>query len=168
MSCSVAPMRVVLLIITLALTGLTQFAARAQAPGQNWTQSGMLRCKMNPSIGFIIFGHQSMECRFIPSLPGLAQIYDGALNTVGIDVGVVGAGGLAWAVLAPTSGISAGALAGEYVGASGDVALGAGVGANVLIGGSQRSVALQPVSIEGSVALDVTLGLSALHLRYVP
>jgi len=168
MSRNVASMRVIPLIIAFAVASLASFGATAQGPGQNWTQSGMLRCKMNPSIGFIIFGHQSMECRFIPSLPGLAQIYDGALNTVGIDVGVVGAGGLAWAVVAPTSGISAGALAGEYVGASGDVALGAGVGANVLIGGSQRSVALQPVSIEGSVALDVTLGLSALHLRYVP
>jgi hypothetical protein len=77
------------------------------------------------------------------------------------------AGGLARAVLAPTSGVPAGALAGEYVGASGDVALGAGVGANVLIAGSQRSFALQPVS-EGSVALDVTLGLSVLQSRYVP
>ena len=153
MSRSVAPMRVVPLIIAFAIAGLAPFGARAQAPGQSWTQSGALRCRLNPSIGFIIFGHQSMECRFVPSLPGPPQIYEGALNTVGIDVGVIGGGGLAWAVLAPTSGVAAGALAGEYVGASGDVALGAGVGANVLIGGSQRSFALQPVSIEGSVAL---------------
>jgi hypothetical protein len=109
---------------------MAPFGARAQAPGQKWTQSGMLRCKLNPSIGFVIFGHQSMECRFVPSLPGPQQIYDGALNTVGIEVGVIGAGGLAWGVLAPTSGVSV--LAGEYVGASGDVALGAGVGANVV------------------------------------
>jgi hypothetical protein len=128
----------------------------------------MLRCKINPSIGFVIFGHQSMECRFVSSLPEPQQIYDGALNTVGIDIGIIGEGGLAWAVLAPTGGIPAGALAGEYVGASGDVALGAGIGANVLVGGSQRSIALQPVSVEGSVAMDVTLGLSALKLRYVP
>ena len=168
MSRSVAPMWVVRLIITFVIAGIAPFDAWAQA-GQNWTQSGMLRCKLNPSIGFIIFGHQSMECRFVPSVPGRPlQMYEGALNTVGIDVGVIGAGGLAWAVLAPTLGVSAGSLAGEYVGASGDVALGAGVGANVLIGGSQRSIALHPVSIEGSVALDVTLGLSALQLRYVP
>jgi hypothetical protein len=167
MSHSTTPGRVVPLIIAFVIAGMAPFGAPAQAQGQNWTQSGMLRCKLNPSIGFIIFGHQSMECRFVPSLPGHPQIYEGALNTVGIDVGVIGAGGLAWAVLAPTSGISAGALAGEYVGASGDVALGAGIGANVLIGGSQRSFALQPVSVEGSVALDVTLGLSALQLRYV-
>jgi hypothetical protein len=160
-------MRVVLLIIAFAIASFTPFGAGAQAPGQKWAESGILRCKLNPSIGFIIFGHQSMECRFVPSVPGVPQIYEGALNTVGIDIGVVGTGGLAWAVLAPTSGVPAGALAGEYVGASGDVALGAGVGANVLIGGSQRSFALQPVSVEGSVALNVTLGLSALQLRYV-
>src|SRR5215510_3696218 len=161
---SVAPIWALPLIVAFAIAGLAPFGARAQAPGQNWTQSGMLRCKLNPSIGFVIFGHQSMECLFVPSLSGPPQRYDGALNTVGIDVGVVGTGGLAWAVLAPTSGVSAGALAGEYVGASGDVALGAGIGANVLVGGSQRSFALQPVSVEGSVALDVTLGLSALKL----
>ena len=58
-------------------------------------------------------------------------------------------------------------MLGKYVGASGDIALGPGVGANLLFGGSQRSFALQPLSVEGSVALDVTLGLSALQLRYV-
>jgi len=168
MSRRIGRKRVVPLIIAFAIAGLGSFGAQAQAPGQKWTQSGVLRCRLNPSIGFVIFGHQSMECQFAPSHPGAPQLYQGALNTVGIDIGVVGTGGLAWAVLAPTSGVPAGALAGEYVGASGDIALGAGVGANVLIGGSQRSFALQPVSVEGSVAMDVTLGLSALQLRYVP
>jgi hypothetical protein len=150
-------------------TSAVLFGLGSQAVGQTptWTQSGMLTCKLNPSIGFVIFGHQSMECQFVPSARLPVQIYEGALNTVGIDIGVVGTGGLAWAVLAPTAGVPAGALAGTYVGASGDVALGAGVGANVLIGGSNRSIALQPVSVEGSVAMDVTLGLSALQLRWV-
>ena len=112
--------------------------------------------------------HQSMECQFVPTARGAPQIYEGALNTVGIDIGVVGTGGLAWAVLAPTAGVPAGALAGTYIGASGDIALGPGVGANILVGGSNRSFALQPLSVEGSIALDVTLGLSALQLRWVP
>ena len=72
-------MWVVALLIAFATAGLAPFGARAQAPGQNWTQSGMLRCKLNPSIGFVIFGHQSMECRFVPSVPGAPQIYEGAL-----------------------------------------------------------------------------------------
>ena len=76
------------------------------------------------------------------------------------------AGGvLAWAVFAPTQGIAAGALAGEYVGASGDIGLGLGVGANVLVGGSGRTIALQPLSVEGSVAVNVVLGVSMLKLR---
>jgi Protein of unknown function (DUF992) len=153
----------------LALSAVViAMAGPAASQGPTWTQSGMLSCKLNPSIGFVIFGHQSMECRFVPSLPGPAQFYEGALNTVGIDIGIVGTGGLAWGVLAPTAGIPAGALAGTYVGASGDIALGAGVGANVLVGGSNRSFALQPLSVEGSVALNVTLGLSSLQLRWVP
>jgi len=146
---------------------LVAFTGPASAQTPTWTQTGMLSCKLNPSIGFIIVGHQSMECRFVPSMPGPPQLYEGALNTVGIDIGIIGGGALAWGVLAPSAGVPAGALAGTYVGASGDVALGVGVGANVLVGGSNRSFALQPVSVEGSVALDVTLGLSALQLRSV-
>ena len=153
----------------LALSAaLAAWAGPAASQAPTWTQTGMLSCKLNPSIGFVIFGHQSMECRFVPSVPGPPQFYEGALNTVGIDIGIVGTGGLAWGVLAPTAGIPAGALAGTYVGASGDIAVGAGVGANLLVGGSNRSFALQPLSVEGSVALNVALGLSALQLRWVP
>jgi hypothetical protein len=105
-----------------------------------------------------------MECRFQP-VAGPAQGYEGAINTVGLDLGVSNGGRLAWAVFGPAAGIPNGALAGEYVGASGDVGVGVGVGANVLVGGSNRSVALQPVSLEGSVALNVVAGLSQLKLR---
>jgi hypothetical protein len=143
------------------------FAASASAQAPNWTQAGMLTCKLNPSIGFIIAGHQSMECRFVPSNNTPPQAYEGALNTVGIDLGISAGGILGWAVLAPTIGLPAGALAGEYVGASGDLGIGLGAGANVLIGGSARTVALQPVSLEGSVAINVALGVSALKLRPV-
>jgi len=140
--------------------------ASAQTP-KTWTQVGMLTCKLNPSIGFIIAGHQSMECRYVPSEGGPPQAYEGALNTVGIDIGISAGGVLGWAVLAPTGGIPAGALAGEYVGASGDVGIGIGAGANVLIGGSARTFALQPISLEGSIAVNVALGVSGLKLRPV-
>jgi uncharacterized protein DUF992 len=154
-----------LLLATLVLAALAA-PADAQAPG-SWTQVGVLTCKLNPSIGFIIVGHQSMECSYKPSGPNPPQAYEGAINTVGLDIGVTAGGILAWAVFAPTQGIAAGALAGEYVGASGDIGLGVGVGANVLVGGSGRTVALQPLSVEGSVAVNVTLGVSMLKLRAV-
>jgi hypothetical protein len=155
--------RSLLVILVLAVMGAAP--APAQAPQR--TEAGLLKCKLNPSIGFIIFGHQSMECRFDQPKPYPAQFYEGAINTVGLDVGVAATGILGWTVIAPTIGLEAGALAGEYVGASADAAFGLGVGANVLIGGSGRTISLQPLSLEGSVALEAVAGLSQLKLRAV-
>jgi Protein of unknown function (DUF992) len=155
--------------VLAAFALITMFAvpANAQAPG-NWTQVGMLRCKLNPSIGFIIAGHQSMECRFTQNAPYPPQDYQGALNTVGLDIGITAGGVLGWAVFAPTVGIPAGALAGEYVGASADAGFIVGAGTNVLIGGSGRTFNLQPVSLEGSIAVNAAIGVSGLKLRPAP
>lgn len=157
--------RSTLAILALAVTLVVPAVAQAQS----WTQVGGLACTVNPNIGFIIFGHQPMECRFTPGAPNAApQAYQGAINTVGLDVGITAGSVLGWAVFAPTTGIPAGALAGEYVGATGDLGLGIGAGANVLIGGSARTLALQPLSLQGSVAVNVVLGVSSLKLRPVP
>jgi len=153
------------LVLAISCLLYTLQSGFAQSARPAWTQVGMLSCKLNPSIGFIIAGHQTMECRFTQNPPFPPQAYEGALNTVGLDIGFTAGGVLGWAVLAPTTGAPAGALAGEYVGASGDIGLGLGVGANVLIGGSGRTFALQPVSVEGSVSVNVALGVSALKLR---
>jgi hypothetical protein len=137
-------------------------AVQAQQP---WTQVGSLTCKVSANIGFIIVGHQPMACSFASADSGPPQFYDGAINTVGLDVGVTEGSVLGWGVFAPTKGIAPGALAGEYVGASGDLGFGVGGGANVLVGGSARTFALQPLSLQGSIALNVVLGLSSLKLR---
>ena len=157
-------MHIVRNLLAMLVLAIFVVSAFAQS-GKPWTQVGMLTCKLNPSIGFIIAGHQSMECRYVPGAGGVPQGYEGALNMVGINIGITAGGILNWAVLAPTDGIPAGALAGEYVGASGDVGFIVGVGTNVLMGGSSRTLALQPVSVEGSVGANVALGVSALKLR---
>jgi hypothetical protein len=154
-----------LVIAALALVAAFSLPAKAQTP-QNWVQAGTLGCHVDPSIGFIIIGHQPMDCRYTPANQSLPpQAYDGAINTVGLDLGVSAGSALAWAVFAPTDGLPAGALAGEYVGVSGDLGIGLGAGANVLLGGSGRTIALQPLSLQGSVAINVVLGLSSLKLR---
>ena len=56
-------------------------------------------------------------------------------------------------------------LAGTFAGVTGGAAVGVGVGANVLVGGSDRSIALQPLSIEGSTGLNIALGVAELRLR---
>jgi hypothetical protein len=139
----------------------------AQSP-VSWIKVGGLNCTMSPTIGLLVVEEQEVNCRFIPNGYYPSEHYVGTIGTVGIAVGVVGGGMLAWAVYMPTQGPSEGSLAGTYAGASGDIDVGVGVGANALWGGSGRSVALQPISVEGSVGLDVTLGVSALTLRWVP
>ncbi|MGB8587022.1 MAG: DUF992 domain-containing protein, partial [Pseudolabrys sp.] len=103
---------------SFALIAVLAAPADAQSP-TSWTQAGMLRCLVNPSIGFIVAGHQSMECTFTQNAPIPPQAYYGALNMIGLNIGISAGGVFGWAVLAPTVGIPAGALAGEYVGASG-------------------------------------------------
>jgi hypothetical protein len=71
---------------------------------------------------------------------------------------------MAWGVLAPTAGPMYGGLAGTYVGASGSIGVGVGVGANLLFGGTGRSIALQPLSVEGSVGVNLSVGVSGLTL----
>jgi hypothetical protein len=154
-----------LIVAALALIALAS-PARTQ-PQPSWAQVGTLTCRLNPSIGFIIAGHQSMECSYQPAGPFPPQPYQGAFNMVGLNVGVTAGGILSWTVFAPTTGVPAGALAGEYLGASGDIGLGVGAGAHILLGGSGRSFALQPLSVEGSVAVNIAVGVSMLTLRAV-
>jgi hypothetical protein len=154
----------------LLAASLFAVAFATEAFAQTWAQVGTLSCRVDPNVGFIIVGHQPMNCVFSPAPTdppqGPPQAYDGALNTVGLSIGVSAGSVLAWAVFAPTAGVPAGALAGDYVGASAAAAVGLGGGANVLLGGSNRTVALQPLSVQGSVALNAVLGVSALTLRW--
>jgi uncharacterized protein DUF992 len=156
-----------LLLAPFALVVTLAMPAAAQAP-QSWTQVGGLSCQVDPNVGFIIVGSQSMRCLFTPNTPQEREAYAGALNTVGLNVGISAGGVLGWAVFAPTTGLPLGALAGEYVGVSGDVGIGLGAGANVLLGGSNRTIALQPISLQGSIALNVVAGVSSLKLRPLP
>ena len=71
---------------------------------------------------------------------------------------------MVWAVYAPTSKKIA-ALAGTYTGASAEATVGAGLGANVLLGGSDRTVSLQPISVQGQAGLNLAAGVASLELR---
>ena len=154
-------------VAMLGLAAVLWSGAIAEAQ-QAWTQAGTLSCRVDPNIGFVIFGHQPMQCMYNPSSANPTQgpqAYDGAINTVGLNIGISAGSVLGWVVLAPTTGVPMGALAGEYVGVSGDIGIGLGAGANVLIGGSARTIALQPLSLQGSAAVNVVLGVSSLKLR---
>jgi hypothetical protein len=139
----------------------------AAQTGQGGT-AGMLTCRLSPSIGLLIGSRQRMSCRYVPNGGGPPDFYTGVMSNIGLDIGITAGGALAWGVIAPGSGPARGALAGTYVGASGSIGVGVGVGANVLVGGSNRSISLQPLSVEGSVGINLSLGVSGLTLVWVP
>jgi Protein of unknown function (DUF992) len=157
--------RISLMLATLALMTAISSQAIGQVP--SGTKIGTLNCELAPSVGFLVGSHQPMRCRYTPEGPFPPEFYEGVINTIGLDIGFTTGGVMTWAVVAPTVGAPRGGLAGLYVGASGDVTAGVGVGANVLFGGSGRSIALQPLSLQGQTGLDLTLGVSGLELRPV-
>ena len=127
-------------------------------------QVGVLSRNAAPEL--VLIRHQPLDCTFKPSSDTPPQEYDGAINTVGLNIGISAGSILGWGVFAPTTDVPAGTLAGDYIGVSGDIGIGVGAGANVLLGGSGRTFALQPLSLQGSIAANVILGVSALTLRW--
>jgi hypothetical protein len=155
--------RLVLVGVTVATSALFFDISAAQA--QRRTQAGVLMCTMGPSIGALIGSRQRIECRYTPSSGKRPENYSGTITRFGLDIGAVAGGAMRWTVFARRKGFGRGALAGHYVGVSGDVSVGLGIGANALIGGSRRSVVLQPVSTVLQVGLNLALGVAGLTLR---
>ena len=152
----------------LAAAILAAVAAPAVAQQANQAKAGVLACRTSASLGLIVGSHQKLRCRFTPDAGGTPETYTGHINRLGLDLGVRAGGAMVWAVLAPTNGVHHGALAGTYVGASGSVSVGLGANANVLVGGSHRSIALQPLSVEGQAGVNLALGVAGLSLRAAP
>ncbi len=155
------------MLAALLVVGSTVFLA-GEASAQQRTKVGTLRCNLAPTIGLIVIERQRLSCLYTPDGPWPPERYFGHVTTVGVDLGINRGGQMAWAVLAPVAGRIRGGLRGTYVGVSADAAIGVGLGANALVGGSGRSFALQPVSVEANVGLDLTAGVSRLRLHYAP
>ncbi|MBV8472246.1 MAG: DUF992 domain-containing protein [Hyphomicrobiales bacterium] len=147
--------------LAAALVGLTAFAQPALA---QQAKVGTLRCEVSGGLGMIVTSAQEMRCIFT-SARGYQERYYGTIRKFGLDIGATQRGVLTWAVFAPTEGPRRGALAGDYGGADASVTVGAGVGANALVGGSDRSVMLQPLSVQVQTGLDLAAGVASLTLR---
>ena len=86
------------------------------------------------------------------------------MSRIGIDLGFTTGGRIIWAVFGTTNRY-AGMLSGRYVGATAEATVAVGLGANVLVGGSHGSVALQPVSVQGQSGFNIGAGIGELRLR---
>jgi Protein of unknown function (DUF992) len=136
--------------------------AKAQQPIQR-VQVGILECRGGASVGFIVGSVTNLGC--VLRTEGMPEDrYVATIRKVGLDLGITQESALAWGVFAPTR-LGPGALTGNYAGAQGSAAIGVGAGGNVLVGGSDNSIALQPLSVQGQVGLSIAAGLESLELR---
>jgi hypothetical protein len=153
------------LISTFAAVGLAAIVS-LPAQAQDRVQAGSLTCDVSAGIGLIIGSQRTVNCTFQPSGSGMVEYYTGSISKLGIDIGITAGGVMVWLVFAPTN-RPTGALAGTYAGAAAEATVIAGIGANALVGGSNRTVALQPLSLQGQAGLNVAAGVAGLELRFV-
>ena len=124
---------------------------------------GSLNCNVAGGVGFVFGSSKTLNC-LLTRTDGVAERYQGTIKRFGVDIGFTKEAYIVWAVFAPGN-IGQGALAGAYAGPTVTATAGVGAGANVLIGGSSKQVTLQPVSIEGSIGLNVAAGIAEVELR---
>jgi hypothetical protein len=134
------------------------------AAAQDRVKAGTLVCDVSAGIGMIIGSQKDVQCLFNSDRPGPREAYVGTISKFGIDIGATSGGQMVWVVYAPTSRVF-GALAGVYSGATAEATIAVGLGANALVGGSDRTVALQPLSVTGQTGLNLAAGVATLELR---
>ena len=156
------------LAIAICALGLSAGTAILATPAQaQGVQVGTLTCNVASGFGFIFGSSRAINCTFAPP-GGPPQLYVGSIDRFGVDIGYVQGGVIIWSVVAPTANVAPGSLAGTYAGATASATVGVGLGANVLVGGSGNSIALQPVSIQGTTGLNVAAGVAAMTLTFQP
>src|SRR5258705_7245787 len=151
-------------IVLAALAVLATSISDANAQQVQRVQAGVLECRGGASIGFVVGSVTNLGC--VLRAEGLPEDrYIATIRKVGLDLGITQESALAWAVYAPVARLGPGDLSGNYAGAQGSATIGVGLGGNVLVGGSANSIALQPLSLQGQVGLNVAAGLESLELR---
>ncbi len=155
-------MRKLLVAVAAGLAALILVCGGASAK----VKIGVLSCGMEPGIGMIIMSQKRMSCVYQPSRGGRVERYRGKITRIGLDIGVTNQTVLVWAVFAPAK-PKRGALRGNYGGVSAEATLIVGLGANALIGGFQKSITLQPLSVQAQTGLDIAAGIAGLRLDYV-
>jgi hypothetical protein len=148
--------------IAAAAAITASLASPVKAQGAR-VQIGTLRCSLSSSIGLVVGSERNVSCIFgADNAPD--EAYEGQLTKVGLDLGYTSGGRIIWSVFAGTNRYE-GMLSGRYYGATAEASIAVGLGANVLVGGSNGSLALQPLSVQGQTGFDVAAGVGELTLH---
>lgn len=148
---------------TILAASLAAAAFAAPAGAEADVKIGLLKCRIEGGMGFVIGSQKPISCVFRQGR-GIKERYSGTITKLGADIGMTTGSHLVWGVFAPGR-VGSGALAGFYIGATGEATVGVGPGANVLFGGFENSVNLQPLSLQGQTGINVAGGIAGLRLE---
>src|SRR5260221_6795717 len=125
-----------------------QQAARpaAASGGGAAVRAGYLTCHVSAGWGFIFGSSRKLQCSYAMQ-PGYTEYYTGSITKFGADIGYLSSGVILWAVMAPTSNLGQGALAGHYGGATASAAVGGRACAYPVVGRFYKPLPLQPRSL---------------------
>ncbi len=126
---------------------------------------GTLTCAVEGGSGFIFGGTKKLECVYNPLGSRPKEYYNGTISKYGIDFGVTKKTVFVWAVLAGSTDLPQGAFNGKYTGVGAKASVGAGVGLKLLVGGSDDTIALQPVSVQAQTGVNIALTVERLTLK---
>lgn len=130
--------------------------AYEEADQRGGVRIGYLDCTIGGGVGYVLGSAKEADCVFTSAMGGEPlDRYTGVVRKMGVDLGFTTKQRLVWAVFAPTAGYHKGSLGGLYQGATAEVTVVAGVGANLLIGGTSGSIHLQTVSVQGQLGLNL-------------
>jgi|EndMetStandDraft_4_1072995.scaffolds.fasta_scaffold28672_2 hypothetical protein len=149
---------------SIALATALVATATAAMAQRDRVEVGVIECR-GSTTSFIVGSVTELGCQFRASDNSPPEPYTATIRRAGVDIGFPQQVAVAWAVFAPTRGIQRGDLAGSYVGASASATVGIGVGANALIGGSNNTIAFQPLSGQAQTGLSVAAGIAGMDLR---
>lgn len=149
--------------LKIAMAAMLMVAMSAGANAQQASAVGFLKCDVSSGVSFIFGSTRNLRCTYTPTA-GPVEFYEGRIQKFGLDVGFVQGGVILWQVLAPVVPNKPGALSGNYIGATADLTVVAGLGANVLI--SSNKIMLNPLSVSGSQGLNIAAGIGAIDLKF--
>jgi len=150
--------------MAVAASAMCAAAAFSPAQAQQGVAAGLLTCGVKGGVSFIVGSTRELRCIFRVSPGDPGERYEGKIEKFGLDIGVTNNALMEWTVIAPTNRIAMGALAGKYLGVSADASVGFGGGANVLVGGSNNTVSLQPLSVQGQTGFNAALAVASVEL----
>jgi len=156
--------------VLIATAGLALGTLAMQGPAQAdvTVKTGLLTCHVASGWGFVFGATRSLNCTYTSVDGKKVGKYKGSISKFGIDIGYLQSGVLAWAVLSPSKDVEPSGLAGDYGGLTAGATAGVGGSANLLVGGSNKTISLQPLSVEGNQGFNLAAGIAAISLKYVP